>query len=197
MKKNNKKKNNDNQKNKIIVLGVILIIFVIMLIGGTYAYFAITKTGIKQNVIKSGDISMILDESLSDGINIQNAYPMTDTEGKNQSTIYKFSIENNGDTDNNYEINLLDMDISENQTRMSDSIIKYRLQKENEFDNVDLVSNLANASNDSKVLDTGTLLKGEKEIYTLQVWIDESADKSIAGQVFGKKIEIVATQIVK
>ena len=89
------------------------------------------------------------------------------------------------------------MDISENQTRMSDSIIKYRLQKENEFDNVDLVSNLANASNDSKVLDTGTLLKGEKEIYTLQVWIDESADKSIAGQVFGKKIEIVATQIVK
>ena len=106
------KKNNGNNyieksKKKTMVFGIILIIFVIMLIGGTYALFTINKKGHNQNVIKAGDISMVLDESLSDGINIQNAYPMTDTEGKNQSTSYKFSIENNGDTDNTYKINLV------------------------------------------------------------------------------------------
>ena len=196
-----KKINNNNyvekSKKKIVVLGIVLIIFVIMLIGGTYALFTINKNGDKQNVIKAGDISMVLDESLSDGINIQNAYPMTDTEGKNQSTIYKFSIENNEDTDNTYEIHLVNTDISEDKTRISDSLIKYRLQKEGEFDNINYVSNLTNANDNSKILDTGTLLKGEKETYTIQVWIDESADTSIAGQVFGKQLKIDATQIVK
>ena len=170
---------------------------IILLMGTSYALLRSSHQGENTYTMNVGTLQVTFVDSETNALTLENAYPMTDSEGISQSTIYKFSIENNGDTDNNYEINLLDMDISENQTRMSDSIIKYRLQKENEFDNVDLVSNLANASNDSKVLDTGTLLKGEKEIYTLQVWIDESADKSIAGQVFGKKIEIVATQIVK
>lgn len=34
-----------------------------MLIGGTYALFTINKKGDKQNVIKAGDISKVLDES--------------------------------------------------------------------------------------------------------------------------------------
>lgn len=67
-----KKINNNNyiekSKKKIVVLGIVLIILVTMLIGGTYALFTINKNGDKQNVIKAGDISMVLDESADTSI---------------------------------------------------------------------------------------------------------------------------------
>ena len=189
----------NNSKKKIIVLGVILILLVVLLIGGSYAFLSITRGSDKQNVIKSGDISMVLDESLSEGINIPKAYPMTDNEGQSQSTVYKFSILNDGDTDNTYELYLGDTEISKGKTRIRDSIIKYRLQKIGNYDRIDYVSNLNAVPNNTekKVLDSGSLKKKESNTYILQVWMDHTATIDDQGQVFGKRLEIKATQIVK
>lgn len=193
------KNENSNSKKKIIALGVVLILLLVLLIGGSYAFLSITHTSNTKNIIKSGDISMKLDESLTEGINIPNAYPMTDNEGQSQSTTYKFSILNDGDTDNTYEIYLVNTEISEGKTRISDGIIKYRLQKLGSYDRIDYISNLSALSDGTKkrILDSGTLKKGESSTYIMQVWMDHTADRNAQGQVFGKKLEIEATQIVK
>lgn len=196
----NKTKNEtSNSKKKIIALGVVLILLLVLLIGGSYAFLSIKKGSDKSNIIKSGDISMKLDETLSEGINIPKAYPMTDNEGQSQSTIYEFSISNDGDTDNTYEIYLVNTEISQGKTRISDGIIKYRLQKLGSYDRIDYISNLSPVSDDTekRVLDSGTLKKGETKTYIMQVWMDHAATISVQGHVFGKELNIKATQIVK
>ena len=203
MGKHTKTKNND-KKNKLIVLIVVIILLIILLIGSAYAWLTLTKTGNKRNTIIVGDISMKLDENLSDGINIKNAYPMPDEDRKNQTTVYKFKITNDGDTDNTYEIYLGDEAIEEGKTRMSDSIVKYRLQKENSDDKIGLVSDLEtkeltsdNESKEYKKLDSGTLNIGDEVTYTLQVWMDYNAGNEYQGSILNKKLRLEASQIVK
>lgn len=198
---NKKKLDKSELINKYIVLGLILIVLIVLLLGGTYSWLYITKTDETENIIKAGKISMVLDENLSDGINIKSAYPMTDNEGKNQSTLYKFKIHNDGDTDNNYEIYLVDNEIANPRERMNDNAIKYRLQKENSFDKIDYISNLdsveLNGDSNLRKLDAGTIEIGGEETYILQVWIDYNAGNEIEGKTFSKKLRIEASQIVK
>ena len=200
----NNSKNNQKDKNKLVILLIILVLFLILIIGGSYAWLTVTKTSSKQNVIKAGDISMKLDESLSDGINISHAYPMTDEEGKNQTTIYKFKITNDGDTNNSYIVYLGDEKIEEGKIRMKDSNVKYRLLKDDDNETIDFISNLATETltykdedKEYRKLDSGTLNVDEEITYTLQVWMDYDAGNDAQGTVFNKKLRIESAQIVE
>lgn len=60
----------------ISILGLIGIAF-----GVSYAWFALTLQGTKNQVLRAGKLELILDESLSEGINLDNTKPITDAAG--------------------------------------------------------------------------------------------------------------------
>lgn len=67
----------EKDKNKIILSAVSLLVLVVVVIGVSYAAFSFAQTGSKENVIKTGTITMTYNEG-SNQISINNALPMED-----------------------------------------------------------------------------------------------------------------------
>ncbi len=73
----------------IAVLGIFGII--LAAVGVTYAFFSYSKTGIKDYKITSGAITFHYQE-VSQGISVNDAMPMTDDQGKAQTSYFDFTI---------------------------------------------------------------------------------------------------------
>ena len=71
-----------NRKLVVAVLGTLGII--LTTVGVTYAFFSYSKTGTKENSISSGNITFLYTET-SRGIELIDAMPMTDAQGKAQT----------------------------------------------------------------------------------------------------------------
>ena len=121
-----------------------------------------------------------------------NAYPMTDQEGLN-TTVYTFSLVNDGTMDSNYTVYLDDLDLDSTKTRMDDSIVKYNFQKNEESATTGTISSLGTSPN--RILDTGVIEKGKTIKYKLQVWMDYSADNSQQATTFSTQLRIEANQV--
>ena len=101
----NKNQNNGKQNLLLSIAGLIVIIAIVA--GATYAAFNVTLTGTKINTIKTGKVTMTYTER--NGINITDAAPLTDEEGKklygtNNTFNFNVGITINGSTTINYEI---------------------------------------------------------------------------------------------
>lgn len=189
-----------NSKNKMIVFGIFLAL--ILLIGGTYAWLTLRIDGKKTVRLHSGILSLKLDEEASEGISIKNAYPMTDIEGL-ATKGYDFTLTNDGNVPSNYTIYLVDLEIDSTKTRMSDSVVKYNLVKEeldsdgnslgNPTDTKKLLSEIG--ANPNRILDSGVMQPGETYKYKLKTWMDYGADNSSQGTVFKTQIKVEGTQI--
>ena len=113
----------DNKKTLMLsVIGVLVLIVVV--VGVSYAMYSFTGTGTKENVIKTGSISVVVDptkdpvtgDALSDQtqIKLTNQYAMTDGKGsaitpvEGESALLKFYVAAtlNGNTTINYEIGI-------------------------------------------------------------------------------------------
>lgn len=192
-----KKNSVTKTRNKKIRILIILFLLLFAFIGASYAWLTLTVTGTKSNVIKAGTLSLKLDESLGEGILLENAIPMDDNEGISQSNLYKFIVNNDGDISNQYTIYLEDVAIDTNEVRMSDNNIKYRLIKNNVEGQCKLVSTLENITNKGRVLDSDTLEPNESNSYTLQVWMDYNAGNDAQDTVFNTRLKIDASQIIE
>ena len=73
----------------VAVLGIFGII--LAAVGVTYAFFSYSKTGIKDYKITSGAITFHYQE-VSQGISVNDAMPMTDDQGKAQTSYFDFTI---------------------------------------------------------------------------------------------------------
>ena len=88
-----------------------------------------------------------------------------------------------------------DIDLSEGESRIPDSSIRYSLTKNEE---VFMTRNMTTmGSNPNRRVDFGTIGVDETVNYTLRIWIDYDATKEEAsGKTFKGKLRIVATQPV-
>ena len=193
-----KKNSSFVQKNKKLLLSVFL--GVIVVIGVSYAWLQITLTGTKKVVIRSGNLSLNLDEDASEGISLTNAYPMTDQEGL-KTTSYDFTLKNDGTIPNSYTIYLEDTtgeaevkafpvlkyDIKKTEYNADDSI------KTAEVDTMQLLS--AIKTTDGIVLDSGTLEVGEYNKYSFKLWMDYDANDDYQNSHFKGNLKIVGNQI--
>ena len=88
-------------KKKSIVLSLIAVVgLMVITIGISYAFFNYAKAGTKENVLTTGTITFLYTEidKVGAGINIEDALPMTDSEGKAQvgsGKVFNFKIEAN------------------------------------------------------------------------------------------------------
>jgi len=177
--------------NKSIKLLIVIIALIIILIGGTYAWYFITLQGTKQNVIKAGTLSLVLDESESIAIDLNNSVPISDLDGLN-TTAYTFKLKNNGDISSSYVIYLDNMELELGETRMLDKYVKYSLTKDNGEPVTALLSTLG--ENPNRVLDSGIIKKDTTHIYTLRIWIDKDADNGVMNTTFRGKLRVEAAQ---
>ena len=125
------------KKNKKTLV-VILILLLVLVIASTYAWLRLTKNSNTVNKITAGNLDLILDDTTSEGIKLEKAVPISDSEGE-KGTEYTFTLENKGTVDLNYYLYLNDLDLAEGETRLEDDKVRYKLVKD---DNVVTASNI-------------------------------------------------------
>ena len=198
-----KNKGIEANKKKIIALAVALV----LLIGGTYAWLTITLTGTKTTRIEAGTLSLELVDEANE-INIEDALPMTDTDGEAQENPYISSV---------YTVFLDSVAIDETLKAMPQNRVKYSVVKTiktivgskdslgEDGDTKDTVVStetlttdvfsITGVAQDSKQLDTGTLAANNYIEYELRLWIDENAtNEEMEKAAFAGKLRIEASQ---
>ena len=177
------------KKNKTIYILIgIVIILIVVAVGITYAWLTTTLTGEKEYVLKAGTLNLILDENSSEVINIAEAYPMSDEEGKAQEIVYRFTVENTGTVAAGYEIYLDDAEIEASDIRVDDSNIKYDLRMNEGPREGGLLS-----ETDNRKIEDSILNVGQSRSYELRLWLKEDSTANY-NEVFSGKLRIEAIQ---
>ena len=121
---------------KLLIVSFVLTVAIIF--GSTYAWLRLTKSSNTVNKITAGNLELVLDDTTSEGINLEKAVPISDAEGE-KGTEYTFTLENKGTVDLNYYLYLNDVDLAEGETRLEDNKVRYKLVKD---DNVVTATNV-------------------------------------------------------
>lgn len=179
----------ENKKKFILLVAMVMV----LLIGGAYAWLQLSISGTKTNVLQAGTLSLKLDNETENGISLSDAYPMTEQEGLD-TTVYKFTLKNEGTIDSNYSIYLDDLDLDTGKVRMDDSIVKYRFQKNEEESTTGFLASLGQSPN--RLLDSGVIESKDSIDYQLQVWMDYSADNTQQGTTLKAHLRVEANQII-
>ncbi len=179
-----------NSKKKTIIVFSILLV-VILLLGGTYAWLKVTVVSESNQVIHAGKLDLILDDEASNGINMENVVPTSDTKGREQEG-YQFKLINRGNKNSKYTVYLDDLDLNVGEKRMEDSAVKYSLER----DGVELSSGLLPeiGSNPNRILDTGVISGKTTYTYLLKVWMDIDATSENMDTIFYTKIRVETEQ---
>lgn len=180
------------EQKKKLIFG--LIITILVLSGITFALWPTARVQKTTNVVNTSCFATTFIEKTS-AINLDNAYPITDAEGK-QLDPYIFTITNTCTADARYAINL---DIDE-QTTISLDNIKVEINEEYPLALTDYIvttPTITNATH-SYMLTTGTLSAasaknasdGGKATYELRMWLDEAMTTAEATAIFMAKIVV-------
>ena len=95
-----------NKKKKYVII-LVLVLLIVLVIGLSYAWLMTTLQGEKEVSILVDTIDLELDESASEGIQLVNAIPTYDDDGK-AGAPYKFSLTNKSRIDLYYSLSLID-----------------------------------------------------------------------------------------
>ena len=197
--KEKKYKNNTNDYHEIsltkmgkrqLMLTVLSIFGVTMLsIGSTFAIFTVSSQSAEYNVVKTGTLNINFAADASSAIGLNNALPMSDTNGLAQ-TGTTFTITNTGSLPANYSVSLKD----DTDMVTQDNCSAKQLAKENIKYSLDgsTVSLLSTAI-DSELL-TGNLKARESKTFTLKLWIKEDATNEVLNKHYHGKIVVDAEQ---
>ena len=188
-------------KNKVIlsILGILML--VVVTVGVTYAVFTYTKLGTTENTVTAGTLKFLYTENtgVGRGINISEAFPVSDEVGKSYTTenyVFDFSVEgtNTGSTSIPYEVTLR----KKSTSTLNESNVKvYLTDRTNDSNNhilgPSIYSNLKQTSIDvddeiEKTLYNG-LVEGNdtnyKKDFRLRMWISDTSNQSdINGKTF-------------
>lgn len=174
-------------ESKELIIAIFLVL--LLLITGSYAWYRYNLSSDKVHIIKAGNLKLVLDDSMSEGIMISNAIPVSDRKGL-ETKVYTFTLENLGTAESSYTLYFDDLALGEQETRMRDDYVKYSLVKNDGSPTTALLSTIG--ENPNRILETGTIAGKTKNTYTLQVWISKDAENDVMGTIFYGKIRIVA-----
>ena len=164
-----------------------LALVLVVLLGGTYAWLTLQVNGEKTNVLRAGTLSLVLDDTTSEGIALEKAVPVTDGKGKT-GTEYTFTLQNKGKTAVDYTIYIDDIALSDGEQRMLDKDVRYQLTK----NGVETIASIGDLT--ERALDTGTINGDTTNTYSLRVWMNKDANNDAMGKIFYTSLRIVAEQ---
>ena len=167
---------NKLKQNKLILI-IFMISIILIITGVTYSLYEILFTGRKEQVIDAGGIVFKYNET-SDGLILDNNSILNDTDGKSQEKYFDFeiSLTSNKNTSINYIIAIDENDVS---TLTNDKVKVYLTNQ----DNIEIVSPISISQlevdankNNYKKLYNKQINQGEKHLYRLRTWIDDTKD---------------------
>ena len=173
-----------------LMLTLLSIFGVTMLsIGSTFAIFTVSSKSAEYNVIKTGTLNINFAADASSTVGLNNALPMSDTNGLAQSGT-TFTITNTGSLPANYSVSLkddTDMVTQDNCSakQLAKTNIKYSLDGS--------TASLLSTAIDSELI-SGTLNSGESKTFTLKLWIKEDATNEVLNKHYHGKIVVDAIQ---
>ena len=193
-------KDNNSKQVLLSVLGVAIL--VVAVVGVSFAAFSYSRTGEEVNTITTGTITMNYTDD-SNGINLTNAMPMSDDDGKKltgENNVFDFTvsatISGSGTTNIDYAI----IAAPEDGNTLNDDDIKVWLTDTSDVGQGNTASNpvVLNTlpassttsattgspdSSDDYVLASGTFSgNGQTDNYRLRMWVDQNAP-SMSGNV--------------
>ena len=171
------------ERRKYIIISVIVItISIVTLIGTSYALLTFSIEGDKNISLTAGILKV--DFSEGNNINLNNAAPMSDTQGL-KTTPYTFTITNTGNINAYYHISLEE----DNNNTLSNKYVKMKMTGSNGYDSgIIKVNNYGIGSFEIRGEDI--LEPNDKVTYTLYMWLDEDADNSAQGKIYQSKIVV-------
>lgn len=182
-----KRKNKIKKSKLLLVLPILLVL--ICLISSSYALFIKSKESDNINVIKVGDLSLVVN-NLSEGnsLNLASIYPISDEEGLNSKS-YQFSVENTGTLNLNYTVKIVYDEEEINRDNCSNNLIdsSYLKYKLDDFD----INVLGTKKEDNNyILYKGTLNSYEANTHEIRIWLSKESPNSVIGKHFHAKIVI-------
>ena len=171
-----------------------------MLLGGgiglSYAWLMTTLQGEKDVSILVDTIDLELDESASEGIQLVNAIPTYDDDGKEFSP-YKFSLTNKSRIDLYFSLSLIDDEELINSCQTTDgSACELLDAKDIRYEVKVGDSSYTGTLSDSPVIYHGVIDASETLDCELRVWLNINAGNDVMGKAFLGKLQVFATQQV-
>ena len=173
-----------NKKNKRILLLLGGLIGLFLVVGVSYAVWRLYLSQTNTSKILSTCFQMELTDQ--DDINLENTYPITDTEGKSL-TPYQFTITNKCDGNAAYQVNL---EIMNTSTLTNMDYIKVMLDESDPLIMSSYTETTPILSNTTKAykIKTGTLGARESKSYNVRIWMDKNTPA--IDEVMEKLLEI-------
>lgn len=177
------------KKYSILLVTLSMILIFVIVLGTSYAFFT-TSAKAKEFVIYTGNLAVNYTKK-TDVINIVNLYPMTNTEGL-QQTAHEFTVTNNGNIDARYQVRL------ELDNTLKDMIpIEYIKLAYNmdggSYSEPILLSDL----NSNLVFLKNIIIKSNlSNTFSIKMWIDLNAPNDIQGKEFKAKVVVDSIQNV-
>lgn len=159
----------------------------VLLLGLSYAWLRISLSGDKTSVVKAGTLSLYLDESMTEGIQVENAIP-TSLEVALEKEPYHFKVTNDGSINAEYTLYL-----NNEGTNKNVAMFNYALMRDDKIIAVDKLSKITGRQNVKNAMTIGTLHPKETADYKLYLWVDASYNRTVMPSFIGS-LEISATQ---
>lgn len=171
----------NRKDNSALRLGLLIAAFVILLAGVSFAVWRYTYTGNKSS-ISTGAISLELLESETNLISINNALPMSDTDGMAQTDVFDFAITTTSPRAGNmiYTIAINKLSVDSGMTALTDDQIKVYLTNGAGTQLVapTLIDDLTNYQLYTKTDAHTSSTQKITTKYKLRAWIDGQVDAS-------------------
>ena len=173
---------NKKSKKILLLLGVLIGLFLV--VGLSYAVWRLYLSQTNTSKLLSTCFQMELTDQ--DEINLENSYPITDTEGKSL-TPYQFTITNKCDGNAAYQVNL---EILNTSTLTNMDYIKVMLDDGDPLIMSSYTETTPILSNTTKAykIKTGTLGAKESKSYNVRIWMDKNTPA--IDEVMEKLLEI-------
>lgn len=177
------------KKYSILLVTLSMLLVFIIVLGTSYAYFTTSVNG-KEFVVYTGNLAVNYTKK-TDAINIDNLYPMSNSEGLKQSS-HEFTVNNNGNIEARYQIRL-ELDNSINNMIPIEYIKLSYSMDDGDYSEPILLSNL----NSNLVFVKNMILKpGLNNSFGIKMWIDLNAPNDVQGKEFKAKVVVDSIQNV-
>lgn len=176
------------RQTKITMVSIFFV--TIVMISSAYAVFSSVQKSEDYNTLSVGLLKVDFDKNesnLSNVINLNGAYPVTDQEGQGTNP-YRFSITNSGTLDANYKIRIIDDNDMIEEDGCSDNLLNKNYVKVSINSGEPFI--LTQAELNDYTIREGVLSPGQREQVDIRIWINESAGNDALGKHYHSKIVV-------
>ena len=163
----------------------LIMLAIILLMGTSYALLRSSQQGENTYVMNVGLLEVTFVDSETNELTINNAVPMTDSEGMSQSDELIFTVKNTGDFKAQYNVY-----IEETSTNpVFKTVIRFIANKNDTGYN-----SPKTLSEDYYIEQGGSLAVGESATYKVKLWLSETADNTYMNKTFTARIVVDSYQ---